>query len=319
MEFLKKLFTRNNHTDEELIANLSNSELALSKPNSQQTSNASQMIESYVKKEIRKYNIQNNEMIEDVKMQLGLHTYDDDDSRIVDLKNRDILFNECAVLVVQSQSGSTSNLQRRLNLGYNRVARIMDQLELAGVVGEANGSKAREVFFRTELELNEFLASLDDNLSNIAIPVDFYENNKYEIEQLLSEEKKKVDIQTKETLIHLQELSTHKIELEKEKIRKNFIEKERKKNLRKDVYKTLLEEGQISASFIENKDKREPIPQDIMDKVWNRDGGKCVKCGSQEKLEFDHIIPHSKGGANSYRNLQILCKKCNVEKSNKIG
>jgi len=65
--------------------------------------------------------------------------------------------------------------------------------------------------------------------------------------------------------------------------------------------------------------KREPIPQDIMDKVWNRDGGKCVKCGSQENLEFDHIIPFSKGGATTYRNLQLLCKKCNLKKLDNIG
>ncbi len=87
---------------------------------------------------------------------------DDEDggSKNVDLKNRDKLFEDCARLVVQSQSGSTSNLQRRLNLGYNRAGRIMDQLEAAGVVGAANGSKAREVFFRTESELQEFLDSL---------------------------------------------------------------------------------------------------------------------------------------------------------------
>ncbi|NLA50063.1 MAG: hypothetical protein GX876_11455 [Bacteroidales bacterium] len=65
--------------------------------------------------------------------------------------------------------------------------------------------------------------------------------------------------------------------------------------------------------------KREPIPQEIMDKVWNRDGGKCVKCGSQENLEFDHIIPFSKGGATTYRNLQLLCKKCNLKKLDNIG
>ncbi len=78
----------------------------------------------------------------------------------VDLKNRDKLFDDCARLVVQMQSGSTSNLQRRLNLGYNRAGRIMDQLEAAGVVGAANGSKPREVFFRTESELQEFLDTL---------------------------------------------------------------------------------------------------------------------------------------------------------------
>ena len=66
-------------------------------------------------------------------------------------------------------------------------------------------------------------------------------------------------------------------------------------------------------------DSREPIPEDVQNQVWNRDGGKCVKCGSKEKLEFDHIIPFSKGGANTARNLQLLCEKCNRSKSNNIG
>ena len=61
------------------------------------------------------------------------------------------------------------------------------------------------------------------------------------------------------------------------------------------------------------------ISQKVKDKVWNRDGGQCVECGSNEDLEFDHIIPHSKGGANTYRNIQLLCEPCNREKSAKIG
>tara|TARA_B100000131_G_scaffold298984_1_gene318920 strand:- start:491 stop:1096 length:606 start_codon:yes stop_codon:yes gene_type:complete len=61
------------------------------------------------------------------------------------------------------------------------------------------------------------------------------------------------------------------------------------------------------------------ISQDVKDKVWNRDGGKCAECGSNENLEFDHMIPFSKGGANTYRNLQLLCENCNRKKSNKIG
>ena len=89
--------------------------------------------------------------------------------------------------------------------------------------------------------------------------------------------------------------------------------------MQREVYKELLDEEVISNQSIDKEWSREPIPQDIMDKVWNRDRGRCVKCGSQENLEFDHIIPFSKGGANTYRNLQILCKKCNIEKSNKIG
>ena len=69
-----------------------------------------------------------------------------------------------------------------------------------------------------------------------------------------------------------------------------------------------------------NKEKRSRrITQEVKDKVWNRDGGKCVECGSNENLEFDHIIPHSKGGANTYRNIQLLCEPCNRSKSAKIG
>ncbi len=65
--------------------------------------------------------------------------------------------------------------------------------------------------------------------------------------------------------------------------------------------------------------KREPIPQKVKNDVWNRDGGKCVKCDSNENLEFDHIIPFSKGGASTFRNLQLLCEPCNRKKSAKIG
>ncbi|WPC15120.1 HNH endonuclease [Riemerella anatipestifer] len=65
--------------------------------------------------------------------------------------------------------------------------------------------------------------------------------------------------------------------------------------------------------------RREHISQKVKDMVWNRDGGKCVECGSSEKLEFDHIVPFSKGGSNTYRNIQLLCEPCNRKKSNKIG
>jgi hypothetical protein len=60
------------------------------------------------------------------------------------------------------------------------------------------------------------------------------------------------------------------------------------------------------------------ISQEVKDLVWNRDIGKCTQCGSNEKLEFDHIIPFSKGGSNTYRNIQLLCEPCNRKKLNKI-
>lgn len=59
---------------------------------------------------------------------------------------------------------------------------------------------------------------------------------------------------------------------------------------------------------------REQIPEEVRMFVWRRDEGKCVKCGSQTNLEFDHIIPISKGGSNTERNIQLLCEKCNREK-----
>jgi hypothetical protein len=59
---------------------------------------------------------------------------------------------------------------------------------------------------------------------------------------------------------------------------------------------------------------REPIPEDVQSFVWRRDGGRCVKCGSQEKLEFDHIIPLARGGSNTERNIQLLCEYHNRSK-----
>jgi S-DNA-T family DNA segregation ATPase FtsK/SpoIIIE len=74
-----------------------------------------------------------------------------------DVNNRDPLFEEAARLIVTSQMGSTSLIQRRMKLGYNRAGRLMDQLEAAGIVGANQGSKAREVLFKTEAELLQFL------------------------------------------------------------------------------------------------------------------------------------------------------------------
>ncbi len=56
---------------------------------------------------------------------------------------------------------------------------------------------------------------------------------------------------------------------------------------------------------------RAAIPDDVKVFVWNRDGGCCVKCGSNRSLEFDHVIPVALGGANTARNLQLLCETCN--------
>ena len=77
-----------------------------------------------------------------------------------DLGDKDPLFEDAARLIVASQIGSTSLLQRRMKLGYNRAGRLMDQLEAAGVVGGNQGSKAREVLIKTEADLQQILNAL---------------------------------------------------------------------------------------------------------------------------------------------------------------
>lgn len=77
-----------------------------------------------------------------------------------DMSDRDSLFEDAARLIVQNQVGSTSLLQRRMKLGYNRAGRLMDQLEAAGIVGPNQGSKARDVLIKTEMELQQHLDAL---------------------------------------------------------------------------------------------------------------------------------------------------------------
>lgn len=80
-----------------------------------------------------------------------------------DSNERDELFEDAATIIVQTQQGSTSLLQRKLKLGYNRAGRIIDQLEAAGIVGPFEGSKAREVKVANEMALEQFLKDLDLN------------------------------------------------------------------------------------------------------------------------------------------------------------
>ncbi|WEK35300.1 MAG: DNA translocase FtsK [Candidatus Pseudobacter hemicellulosilyticus] len=76
-----------------------------------------------------------------------------------ELGDRDSLFEDAARVIVQNQVGSTSLLQRRMKLGYNRAGRLMDQLEAAGIVGPSQGSKARDVLIKTEMDLEQHLAN----------------------------------------------------------------------------------------------------------------------------------------------------------------
>jgi 5-methylcytosine-specific restriction endonuclease McrA len=92
------------------------------------------------------------------------------------------------------------------------------------------------------------------------------------------------------------------------------LEKSRKKEQRLSRAISHMENEEIS----NEKSKREPISDDVKIFVWNRDGGQCVKCGSKNNLEYDHIIPASKGGSSTARNIQLLCEYCNRSKSDSL-
>jgi hypothetical protein len=68
----------------------------------------------------------------------------------------------------------------------------------------------------------------------------------------------------------------------------------------------------------EGAPRREPIPREVRLEVWRRDGGRCIECGSDFDLQYDHVIPFSMGGATSAENLQLLCAPCNRAKGDSL-
>lgn len=89
-----------------------------------------------------------------------------------------------------------------------------------------------------------------------------------------------------------------------------------------DVLEALIEPDWVPiGSPVEDDSEEQPerhIPSKVKMSVWRRDEGKCVNCKSNERLEYDHIIPVAKGGSNTERNVQLLCERCNREKAAKI-
>ncbi|MDV4026207.1 hypothetical protein CMT52_17895 [Elizabethkingia anophelis] len=170
------------------------------------------------------------------------------------------------------------------------------------IISELKGSEGRKVLVSNLLDLEKILSNPDV----VKYAVD--NTYKYTLQDL--REKMALDNGWDSSVKNIDEWEEEQI------VRGKILKKHKEKYLHKKIKQEMIDEGTIK---IINKKRREPIPQDTQDAVWNRDGGKCVKCGSSEKLEFDHIIPFSKGGSNTYRNLQLLCENCNRVKSNKIG
>ncbi len=70
--------------------------------------------------------------------------------------------------------------------------------------------------------------------------------------------------------------------------------------------------------FSSDFERSRHIPAKIRYEVYRRDGGKCVTCGSSDNIQFDHVLPFSKGGAHTLENLQLLCQNCNLRKSDRL-
>ena len=131
--------------------------------------------------------------------------------------------------------------------------------------------------------------------------------------KFLADEKERTN--TTEYKAQLKAEHEERLRKEKAEIASKLKEKQRRRELEKQVQMELIDSGELFG----DQPKRPPIPREVVDAVYRRDGARCVYCGSTENLQLDHIIPFSKGGATSLENLQLLCQKCNLEKSNKIG
>jgi hypothetical protein len=88
--------------------------------------------------------------------------------------------------------------------------------------------------------------------------------------------------------------------------------------LASEIILTLIKKSNYHIFENSNLTQTRQIPPEVKRNVWQRDAGKCVYCGAQEYLEFDHIIPHAKGGANTEGNIQLLCRRCNANKRDNI-
>ena len=84
------------------------------------------------------------------------------------------------------------------------------------------------------------------------------------------------------------------------------------------IWETAIGRANQTIVASDDKEARRRIPRDVRQRVWQKYGGRCAECNAETYLEFDHIIPVAKGGGNSDTNVQLLCRKCNLTKSDNI-
>lgn len=91
-------------------------------------------------------------------------------------------------------------------------------------------------------------------------------------------------------------------------------DRQRRQASKLERLRTIREHGEDATAV-----RRQRIPEEVQLHVFERDGGRCQKCGSRSDLQLDHVIPVSKGGGNATQNIQLLCGDCNRKKGNSVG
>ena len=133
--------------------------------------------------------------------------------------------------------------------------------------------------------------------------------------EILEREKKK-ELEEIEKKQLLEKRKKQEKERYKEYYKRRQREKEKRRHWESEAIEEMIDSGEIDGNV--SSDRKRTIPSNIKEIVYARDKGCCVTCGSTVDIEYDHIIPFSKGGSNSVNNVQLLCLKCNRSKSDRI-
>lgn len=197
---------------------------------------------------------------------------DDEEALSFDMERLDPLFEDAARLVIIHQQGSTSLIQRKFAVGYNRASRIMDQLEKVEIVGPIEGGKARDVFCNNEEDLELRLQNIDHYKNAFSPEKIISEMSANELKEF----KNKHSVLFADRVEHYNKLQQQyeeavlrsEIEAEKERIKQEQLAKKRKHYIQEVAMKELIEEGIIDSEYLK---RRGLIPQKTQDAVQNRD------------------------------------------------
>jgi len=182
-------------------------------------------------------------------------------------------------------------------------------------------------FFGKELDFNDHhsLMLLEDRIKQIWASI--YSSNTAEYQQFLEAQElnnKEIETTINNGIKNLESIPAFEdVENLDEQVRALLNSDLKSKKYFEGFFQMLISSANDPNFFEEHfcKDvspKRNHIPSNVKREVWRRDVGRCSKCGSRENLEYDHIIPVSKGGSNTSRNIELLCQSCNRKKSDEI-